>query len=64
METKTEILFLIKKNKEKHDSLKEEMLYILDEIDELGKKYDKKLEDLNLLEDEYVELWGKYNDAE
>lgn len=63
MESKTDILFQIRKNKEKHEAVKAEMLKILDEIDELGNSYNEKKEILSSIEDEYVELWGKYSEA-
>jgi hypothetical protein len=57
----TELLFLINKNKEKHESIKAEIFQLLDEIDKLGELVNLKENELSVVEDEYVELWMEYN---
>ena len=58
-ENKYDILKRVNDITSKHDELKSEIINILDEINHLEENVNKKIEELDVLEKEYVDLVGK-----
>lgn len=61
-ETPTQILKRVNDLKHKHESLKKEILDDVSIIEEKQKIVNKKVENLNLIEEEYVSLMGQLSE--
>jgi len=60
--TSTELLKLINDSKFEHEKIKAELLTIISEYDELGVKINEKLNDLDIIEKQYINLIDEMNE--